>query len=203
MSAPKIEKNMQLWDSVSETDPETTRRVTQRGGFTAIDAQAQLKRATAVFGPYGQEWGIREVQYGYVADGDAQPVEITLMAEFYYPGGAFSMSNDMKYRAGDDCRKKLLTDLRSKCLSTLGFNSDVFEGKFDDNKYVSDLKDKRGMDDTYSRAMTALCEADSSERLDMLREHYRKRGLSPEQVTSLDKVHDDRLKEVATGAVHD
>jgi len=38
--------------------------------------------------------------------------------------------------------KKATTDGITKCLSMLGFNADVFLGKFDDNKYVQELKNK-------------------------------------------------------------
>ena len=40
----------------------------------------------------------------------------------------------------------LRTDARSKALSTLGFNSDIFEGKFDDNKYVAEMRAKEAGD---------------------------------------------------------
>ena len=46
-------KNLELWKSVETTDPEFTKKVNQRGGFTAIAAQSQLMKATEVFGPFG------------------------------------------------------------------------------------------------------------------------------------------------------
>ena len=46
--------NMKLWDAVSVTDPDTTRKVNQRGGFTAICAQAQLKEAIFKYGYHFQ-----------------------------------------------------------------------------------------------------------------------------------------------------
>ena len=191
--------NMKLWNEVCTTDPDITRRVTQRGGFTAIDAQAQLKQATEIFGPYGKDWGIDNLKYSSVKDPEGNIIEVSLMARFYYTDGEFPMATDMRYRPGDDCHKKLLTDLRSKCLSTLGFNSDVFEGKFDDNKYVTNLKDKKEVNETYERALDALNEADSKERLDFLREHYTKRNLSPVLIESLDVVYADRLGDFAEG----
>ena len=44
----------------------------------------------------------------------------------------------------DDCIKKVATDALTKGLSKLGFNADVFMGRFDDNKYVSTLETKYG-----------------------------------------------------------
>lgn len=42
----------------------------------------------------------------------------------------------------DEYAKKVSTDALTKGLSMLGFNSDVFEGKFDDNKYVNQMKEE-------------------------------------------------------------
>jgi len=185
--------NMKIWDQVCTTDPDITRRVTQRGGFTAIDAQSQLKKATEVFGPYGKDWGIDGLCYSSVKDPEGTIVEMSLVARFYYPDGEFPMATDMRYRPGDDCHKKLLTDLRSKCLSTLGFNSDVFEGRFDDNKYVATLKDKASDEETLDRASAAIDKADSKERLEVLKSHYVKRGLPSDIVAQLDQCYDLRL----------
>ena len=194
--------NMKLWNEVCTTDPDITRRVTQRGGFTAIDAQAQLKQATEIFGPYGKDWGIDNLKYSSVKDPEGNIIEVSLMARFYYTDGEFPMATDMRYRPGDDCHKKLLTDLRSKCLSTLGFNSDVFEGKFDDNKYVESLKGQKQDDETYARAATAIRGCEDMARLDVLREHYRQRGLSDGIVEALDGIYDAQKKLIAKEEVN-
>jgi hypothetical protein len=132
---------MKLWDSVCETDKAITKHVNQRGGFTAICAQAQLKRATQEWGSYGGKWGVKECNY-ILIQGESGIAEIALDAVFYYPDGEFEISADASYKAGNDSRKKLLTDVTTKALSKLGFNSDVFEGKFDDNKYVDEMRKK-------------------------------------------------------------
>jgi len=191
-----MENNMKIWDKVCVTDPEITKRVTQRGGFTAIDAQAQLKRATEVFGPYGTDWGLADLDYYMIYDGEGNMVEVTLTARFFYPGGEFPMSNDMRYRPGDECRKKLLTDLRSKCLSTLGFNSDVFEGKFDDNRYVQNLNNNKGLGEKYDRAIAALREAESIEQIDKIRSHYKEMDFSIDQMLELDVAYKVSLERI-------
>ncbi len=127
--------NMALWAQVCDTDENFTKRVNRHGGFTAVDAQYQLKTATALWGPYGAAWGLRSLVWGSVAV-QGEVAEITLEAEFFYPDGAFPISNDLQYGVGGECRKKLLTNTRSKALSTLGFNSDIYEGKFDGDRYV-------------------------------------------------------------------
>ena len=131
--------NLELWNSVCTTDAEYTKYVNQRGGFTAICAQYQLMTATDKWGPYGRDWGVRNLDWSMI-EIDNKPVECVLEAEFYYPVGAFHISTCCLYKPGNDTRKKLLTDLTTKALSKLGFNADVFLNKFDDNKYVNDLK---------------------------------------------------------------
>ena len=129
--------NLAIWERVCETDPEHTRHVDRRGGFTAIDAQYQRKNATREFGPYGLGWGVKSCRYGYLCDGAGNPIEAWFEGIFWYPmDGEFEISSDAKFRPGNDTRKKLLTDATTKALSFLGFNSDVFEGAFDDNKYT-------------------------------------------------------------------
>ena len=131
--------NMELWDSVCLTDPAQTKRVNQRGGFTAIGAQYQIREATKVWGPYGKAWGVRNCGYTEIRNGEVLE-EIALLADFFYPGGEFEIATDIAYKPGNDTRKKLLTDLTTKALSKLGFNADVFMGLFDDNKYVNEAR---------------------------------------------------------------
>jgi hypothetical protein len=161
---------MYLWGEVCETDPRITKHVSQRGGFTAIAAQSQIKAATKLWGPYGGKWGVNNLSYEFVWSKDGNPVGLMLHAEFYYPmiefeecdnpeymrtgkgpeklrtaferPTSFPISGDMPYKPGDECTKKLLTDVTTKALSKLGFNADVFEGRFDDNRYVSEMKKK-------------------------------------------------------------
>jgi len=187
--------NMKLWDAVSVTDPDTTRKVNQRGGFTAICAQAQLKTATELWGPYGDKWGLAELQWEYIKTGDTI-FEVALTAEFYYPGGSFPMSNDMAYKVGNEIRKKLITDMRSKCLSTLGFNSDVFEGLFDDNRYVEQARNTINTKAVVERAGIAITEATTKDKLDKIKVHYKTYQLSPAQLTQLNKQWDARLAEL-------
>ena len=138
MSEKKAKDNMELWNLVCKTDPTITKKVEQRGGFTAICAQSQIKRATELWGSYGIKWGVKNCTYECknLPIGAEEQTGIFLTAVFYYPDGEFEIASDMYYKPRDDCMKKLLTDLTTKALSKLGFNSDVFEGKFDDSKYV-------------------------------------------------------------------
>lgn len=140
--------NMDIWNEVCRTDPAITKHVNQRGGFTAIDTQCQIKKATEVFGPMGIGWGLKNCVYGEVRGDSGLPVELYLEAMFWFKltrnadtyCGEFEISSDIEYKVKGDCRKKLRSDVIGKALSNLGFNSDVYEGKFDDAKYVEEAK---------------------------------------------------------------
>lgn len=134
-------ENLTLWNSVCQTDPEHTRHVSQRGGYTAIDPTYQIMQATKVWGAYGAKWGLFEIEYDY-ALADKSPGLILIHAEFRFPDGAFPISNAISPTMGKsgtpdaDFAKKIETNTISKALSRLGFNADVFLGQFEDQHYV-------------------------------------------------------------------
>jgi uncharacterized short protein YbdD (DUF466 family) len=135
---------MKLWNSVCETDPDSTKQVNDgRRRFTAIDAYSQIKRATELWGPYGGKWKLTDVEIG---EGPARQL-CCLKGTFVYPGGDFFVMNAIKHTSNQDivdadCLKKLETDTITKALSKLGFNADVFLGLYDDNRYVQEMREK-------------------------------------------------------------
>ena len=163
--------NMKLWESVETTDPKFTKKVNQRGGFTAIGAQYQLRTATETFGPFGTGWGVKDERIEKWEDAGLAVYTGTL---WYIPAefkkgipvikeepSEFPIHSSIKYhsngRVDDDFMKKVATDALTKGLSKLGFNADVFMGKFDDNKYVNKLTNMNG---TWKKTVS-----DASEKL--------------------------------------
>ena len=139
--------NMKLWNSVCTTDPQYTKRVNQRGGFTAIGAQSQIMEATKMFGPFGQGFGVSDERFTSFDMEGLCLYQATLWYKFRFNIGdirEFPIHSSIKYsvngRVDDDFAKKVATDALTKGLSKLGFNADVFLGLFDDNKYVNQLK---------------------------------------------------------------
>jgi hypothetical protein len=135
--------NLRIWSQVERTDPAHTKKVNQRGGFTAISAAYQIKRATEVFGPIGEGWGY---DAGDPIFQDALViVPVTLWhgdrANVFGPmfGGAEWKNGT---RLDSDGPKKATTDAVTKLLSQLGFNADVFLGRFDDSKYVAEVAEE-------------------------------------------------------------
>jgi len=142
----KMKNNLELWDTVQTTDPQYTKRVNQRGGFTAIAAQSQVKRATEVFGIMGHGWGVEDEKFTTVEGTTMVLYTANLWYKFNTRTGAIPIHSSIKYGANgrydDDFAKKVATDALTKGLSKLGFNADVFMGLFDDNKYVNDVASK-------------------------------------------------------------
>ena len=153
--------NMSLWNSVCVTDPQHTKRVNQRGGFTAIGAQSQIMEATKMFGPFGKGFGVSDETFHYIAyepniTAAGAGLCVYQARLWYVLNGEtnvihqFPIHSSIKYsvngRVDDDFAKKVATDALTKGLSKLGFNADVFLGKFDDNKYVNQLTSNNGTD---------------------------------------------------------
>ena len=144
--------NTKLWDKVSETNPNMTKRVKSGGRkMTAIDAYSQIYRATQEWGSYGKDWGLFDLEYEFINLPENQ-ILCHCKGTFKYPEAAFPLSvsgfvsrivGDPKYlKIDDEFSKKIETDMMTKALSRLGFNADVFMGKFDDNKYLQELEEK-------------------------------------------------------------
>lgn len=130
---------MDIWNKVCVTAPEHTKTANNgRYKFTCVDPQWQTMQATQVFGAYGSGWGIKDCKFTILEESGF----IMLEAVFYYKQGQklkeFPYAVDMRFKAGDDCCKKLLTNMQSKCLSKLGFSADVYMGLYDDVQYVKD-----------------------------------------------------------------
>ena len=136
-----MSNNMSIWEAVSKTDPTHTKKVNQRGGFTAISAHYQVMCATKQFGPVGIGWGYENGAPIFHESLVFVPVTIwhgnrsNSFGPLY--GGAEWKNGS---RVDSDALKKAATDGLTKALSHLGFNADVFLGLFDDNKYVQSLK---------------------------------------------------------------
>jgi len=156
---------MKVWDRVDKTDPAYTKRVTQRGGFTAIDAMYQTKKATEIFGMYGKGWGLSQTKF------NLEILEATGMivheAVFFYVQDdkryEFPIHNAIKPMMGaksdEDWPKKVETNTISKALSRLGFCADVFMGDFDDQDYVQDRANEEAMAKAQDKDSEALKQA--------------------------------------------
>ena len=145
--------HLKLWSAVEKTDLQFTKTVNQRGGYTAISPQYQLKTATEQFGPYGAGFGlcqsdldfslfdstnivIHKAVFFYVLDSQRFEFPITNAIE------AARTGKEGKRFVDVDFAKKVETNTVSKALSKLGFNADVFLGLMEDNSYLQELSNE-------------------------------------------------------------
>lgn len=128
----KWSKNLELWNKVQETDRAFMKKVKYgKREFISIDATYRKKMATAIFGKQGEAWGLKDLKWNEIILDER--LTITLDATFYYPGGEFEIGSDLPFSHGGETKKKLRTDVLTKALSEIGFNTDVYMGLFDDN----------------------------------------------------------------------
>jgi len=179
--------NLELWHKVEKTNPEYTKKANVRGNkITSIAPQYQIKQATEQFGPYGITWGFRDltIDHELVSIG-----LVTLKAVFYYPNGDFPIINSIslytdnaKTKIDHDFAKKIETDTLTKALSKLGFNADIFLGRFDDTKYVEDMEKEFASIPTDEEKATFLM---YKENQDAIRFFLFARHLGDEKYTNL------------------
>ena len=140
-------ENLELWNKVEKTNPNYTKQANVKGNnITSIAPQFQIMNATEQFGSYGQTWGFKSLKFDYNLK---ELGLVSLDAIFFYPSGEFPIINSISIwrdnaqtKIDDNFAKKLETDALTKALSKLGFNADIFLGKFDDVGYVEELKNE-------------------------------------------------------------
>ena len=137
-----MSNNLELWNKVEKTNPKYTKEANVKGNkITSIAPQFQILNATEQFGVYGVTWGFKNIKLDYTL----VPVcgLVYWSADFFFPKGEFPATNSISIwrdgamtKADDQFAKKVETDALTKCLSKLGFNADIFLGKFDDVRYL-------------------------------------------------------------------
>lgn len=176
-------KNMTLWDEVKTPHRKYTKKVSMRGGFTAIDPQYLIMKATEQFGPYGYGFGLSESIFDYSLL-ESNRVAIHNAKFFYLKDGErveFPITNSVEVVSKNgnmdiDYAKKAETNTLSKALSKIGFAADVYMGLFDDQDYVqavdnlNELKDMEEKEEVAKKAYEDIREwiAEQVESADLL-----------------------------------
>ena len=140
----ETKNNLELWNKVEKTNPKYTKNANVRGNkITSISPQFQIMNVTEQFGTYGETWGFKSLNLDYSLAKDFGLV--VLNATFFFPKGEFEIKNSIslfidnaKTKVDNDFAKKIETDTLTKAISKLGFNADIFMGKFDDVRYVEE-----------------------------------------------------------------
>ena len=185
-----MKDNLELWDKVKKTDPKHTKQANVKGNkLTSIKPQYQIYCATKEWGSYGSSWGFESIELCY----ELKEIGlITFKARFYYPNGDFPCINTIGlYRDNamtkidDEFAKKVETDALTKCLSKLGFNADIFMGRFDDLRYVEELKKEFKIKEskpTIEDSKLKGCEKWSEKQIAAVKGKY---ALTPEQLKKI------------------
>jgi len=178
--------NLQLWNGVQNTDPKYTKEYKGAGGFagTAINATYVVKRATEQFGPLGSAWGYEilddrfdvggpmldkggaflcnaqvhtiKLRLWYMHDGERRNVD-------HYGHTPYVFSNKYGVQTDMEAPKKSLTDALKKCLSMLGFGSDIHMGMFDDLEYLQEANNESMLNHAEDKAAEAVRQQDEYE----------------------------------------
>lgn len=181
--------NLKLWRKVEKTNPAYTKNAKVSGReITAIAPQYQIMQVTEQFGIYGEKWGFKNITLSY----DLVPTFnlVVFKGTFFFPNGEFEIINSAKLymdrnntMIDDNFAKKVETDALTKAISKLGFNADIFMGKFDDVRYVEEMKKefsaptqkeapKKEISNEY--LLQAITEADNSQTKESLLEVWNK-----------------------------
>lgn len=148
-----MNENMKLWASVEKTPPEHTKQITGKAyQGTSPKPHYLIRKATEVFGPCGIGWGFTIVDERVEEGAGGEKMHIARVRVWYewqgkrgeveHVGGTqFSgMRNSGKAFTDEDAPKKSVTDALVKAMSMIGFAGDIFMGRYDDSKYVAELK---------------------------------------------------------------
>jgi hypothetical protein len=151
---------MKIWDQVEETDPKFTKPTFD--GFTSVNGMYLYKKATEVFGAVGIGWGYQILEERYddglpflIKDcGEVLEKTHTIKLELWFKQGEeigkvvnfghtkYIYKTKKGHMTDSEAPKKTLTDAIKKCLSMLGFASDIFMGEFENSEYVNELARK-------------------------------------------------------------
>ena len=149
-----MSENTKLWDILGRTDPSHTQQFKRGGGFsgTAIKPIWSFRRMTEEFGPGGIGWGVTAPQFQVVPGPEGEQLVFCTAGVWYKQGDVESATvygvggdkpvgkNKYGLNTDDEAFKKSFTDAITNALKLIGVGADVHMGRFDDNKYVSDMK---------------------------------------------------------------
>lgn len=147
--------NLSLWNAVEKTPLDQTKPITGKSySGTSPKPHYLIHKATETFGPCGIGWGftIEDERIEEGAGGERMSIARVKVwfkwngerGEVEHIGGtsfAGTRKNGNPF-TDEDAPKKSVTDALIKALSMIGFAGDIFMGRYDDSKYVADLKEE-------------------------------------------------------------
>ena len=177
--------NLETWERFADIDPKFTKPITGKPyKGTSPNPHYVIRCLTEMFGPAGVGFGWDVVAEGFQPMGD-ELLHWCRIRFWHGDGKGFDAYGQtkaiMKTRSGflndEDAPKKSLTDAITKAAAQVGVASNIFLGRWDDNKYVAEVDarfrdeenppefDSRGAAD---RIKKAVDNRDTKEELDEL-----------------------------------
>jgi len=145
--------NLSLWQSVERTDPAHVKEITGKSyKGNSPKPHYLIHRATEAFGPCGIGWGFSVVSERIEEGAGGEKIHVARVkvwftwngqrGEVEHIGGTtFSGTRSSgKPFTDEDAPKKSVTDALVKALSMIGFAGDIFMGRYDDSKYVAEIR---------------------------------------------------------------
>lgn len=173
--------NMAFWLAAMKTDPARVKPITGKQ-YKGNSPQPYylVERMTEAFGMCGIGWGltilnermerltetdvlhVALVELWYIQDGKTGRIQQVGQTKAAYHSSKGAMVID------EDAPKKSVTDAMTKCMSYLGFAGDIFSGRWDDSKYIEELRDEfedKRRQAALQTAIDALTAADTLDNL--------------------------------------
>jgi len=167
-------ENLKLWDEVRTPDPSYVKDAVISGRkISCVDAQYKKWMITREFGVYGDKWGVEPDSETFERihyPNDTCLLQYTATA--YYRNDSknryqFPIASSIKeayvtkngngyLKIDDDAVKKVRTDALTKGFTDLGFCADIFLGKWDDNRYVQDVRLELDYKEQTEHLMTSI-----------------------------------------------
>lgn len=153
-----MSENLALWLSVERTPPAHVKAISGKAySGNSPKPHYLVWKATETFGPCGIGWGFsiedeKLLQGALIEPGFYEQIHMARVKVWYEWDGKRGEVEHVgqtvfsgKRRNGspftdEDAPKKSVTDALIKALSMIGFAGDIFMGRYDDSKYVADLK---------------------------------------------------------------
>jgi hypothetical protein len=148
-----MNENLALWQRVSKTDPKHVKPITgKQYQGNSPKPYYIVERLTAEFGPCGLGWGFSVVNERFERFSDTDSLHVALIEFWFMKDGVVGKFQQMgqtkasyttskgSFMLDEDAPKKSVTDALVKCASYLGFAGDIFSGRWDDSKYVAELR---------------------------------------------------------------
>lgn len=176
--------NLEIWNKHSDIDPKFTKTITGKAyKGTSPSPQHVIWCMTDLFGPMGKGWGAHVVAEGFQPLGDE--VLHWCRIEFWHTDRANTFetygqtkalaSTKSGLKSDEDAPKKSFTDALVKAASYLGIASNIFLGRWDDQKYVAQVaesfKEQPTPAEVRDRIRAALQRAKDVQALDGVWKH--------------------------------